>query len=811
MPRVTNAHAFTLAQLLLLGGCVNTDLPQFRMLNPTFNDRIRADFTPLTPEDAMLTRERLGYGFFRDGTGGGFVNELYPVTASNPTPGGFGTLVQTPCLFVGAERRVDGGLSEVDALNASWELVALWQLANPDDVSAVFRELAQGAESDMNLGMCSLSTPVRRRLFDKPKERDDTLGGNAVCDPDGNTSDYTIPLTISDQPNISNECVAGHFFHEMLLEAAPRGPGPGEQDGTCPVLDPHNDVARFEGTAVELPSSVATGWRHSDEPFSVCGYRPNLVTPTGDVSYRIRLKPGHSFGGGGVSRWLAPTVLKVEGHRTIARPMKAPEAAMLPWRWKTRSVDIGETQNPLPRWDENFSPTVQVREVEIESRDAFGGAMPVRPDDGILRFSVPRPTGPATVVLCTLPNPDVVRFTLAAHCVRESGDGTIKDALELTPTYSTAYLHQTPAVVKPVEWSANLSLPTGRSAYIRFFLEAKAYDPHMRSTGLLDFGRLKAGGWNQRIVRVENVGGRRLRVRQVGFGAGSAHPSDFRFVVAGDPVQVPLPLKYSKIEGQDGVYAVELDSSLEEAGLLVVKTEGDALRVSLGDPERGSHAQPVTVYGEPARFEGSLLLREDPAGTFPSVTEDRPFSLTARTEKTLPFDLAPGESVDVVVITEPSAVGVRSALLRVEAEPVGVPGLLWTQSLLRVESVQGGLLRGTPGFLWFNREGGSPDQGSQRTAMIENAGALDLDVTQIRLEGPDAARFSFASSAGGPPLRLSSAAAADIRVTYTPHCDGTYGTPTSLAEHRATLVIASTGGNIDLPLQGSSYGFCELP
>jgi hypothetical protein len=208
-----------------------------------------------------------------------------------------------------------------------------------------------------------------------------------------------------------------------------------------------------------------------------------------------------------------------------------------------------------------------------------------------------------------------------------------------------------------------------------------------------------------------------------------------------------------------------------------------------------------------ARLFGSLLIRDNPSSTFtPTVPSGpRPFALPAFAPRTTPFLLAPGQAVKIAVIAQPTRLGVRDAMIRVEAVAVGAPASLRATAVVRAEALQGPQLHWLPGFLWFNRDPTDSQAETRRTVMIDNVGSYDLDVTQLQITGRDAARFSFQSLRGLPPLRLRPADYDDIWVTYTPVCGGSY------ADHEATLVVNSNGGRAELRLTGNSYGFCELP
>jgi hypothetical protein len=793
LTRPAATAALALVSIAPLPGCVEQHL-EVRWDSPSFNERIRADFKPLTPEDQATD---LRYGFFRDGLvdgrEAGLVSEIHPAAAPGAGPGG---LVQTPCLFVGTERGPGGSLAGTDELRLAWELVAY---RHHDYASSEIRELFNN--SDMQLGLCTLSTPGRRLLFDNPDRPPNRNGSSLTCDPDRNGGD--LSLTLSKDPddnyNISSQCVVGHSTRELVLQAVGRSvPDP---DGTCPA-------GHFDGDRRVLdPTTGATGW-YADGAWSACGYKPNHVIPSGDASYRVATREGADFYGGPAERWLSPSILHVDGNRGVVRPLETPGAGA-PFAWSAK-VDPPNGEGPV-RWTENYTPSVQVREVAIVSRDASGAETALVPRDRVLVAAVPRPARPAAIVECRLA-PDATRFRLPQDCRLSGEDGTVADVVgPLTPTYAVRFLHDTPAVTLPVAWSASLDdLPQGATAHIRFDLVARTQPARLRMSPLLDFGRRQQDRHAEGTVLVENVGGQPLRLRAVQFAAGSAHPGDFSFVLAGDPVEVPLPIQAEPSAG--GGESLGLAPDADETPILVIKERAEAVDVSLGDPDRGPHPQDLTLYGERARLVGGLLLRDDPASTFAAAPPGRPFAVSAYAEKVPPFVLGPGESVRISVIARPSAPGVRSALLRVDAEPVagGAPAL-WAQSLVRVDALQGPQAARAPDRIWFRRTGGPPGQGARRAALVENVGSFDLDVTQLLLQGPDASRFSVLSESGGPPLRLPSGGAADLWITYAPQCDGTYGTPTSAAEHVGTLAIRTTGGDVEIALSGSSYGFCELP
>jgi hypothetical protein len=795
MPHRIGSLGLVLLCALSLPGCDSETVYRVDLepTNPRFNPRVKADFTALQEGDAVdLTR-----GFFRDGGPDqvGVVSELYPVSGSNPA--GPGALVQTPCLFVGAQVDPANHVVAADELRLVWELVAQMGVTNvPDYAKELF------ATSDMNLGLCTMSTVDHRLVFENPQKPFGTHT-DLICKPQSPGLQlpwFRLPKEDVDTLyNVPVNCVVGHPINQVVLQAVARREV--DAEGVCPA-------GRFDGDAVAItPDNGGSGW--FDGAWSACGYSPNHVVPAADATYRLSLTEENDFGNAQAERFLSPSVLVVRNDRSIARPMTPPATAGAPWRWETK-VDPPNGGEAAVRWAENFTPSVQVRGIGLFTRGASGPAVPAMPSDRRLTIAVPRPGQTAISVVCTL-SASASQFTYPDDCVGPGDQPALTAVGPLTPTYATASLTGTPRVTIPVAWSAKLgTLPMGHTAFIRFDVVARSGPPLLSLSSLVDFGRRQKGGWAEGEVLLRNLGGQPLRVRRVSFATGSAHPGDFSFVVAGDPVEVPLPIAATD-EG-DGRWALKEAPDAADAPLLVVKEQADGVRVSLGDPDRGPTPAPLTLYGQPARFVGRLLMRDDPAAVFtPSGPDARPFSVTAYAPKPTPFVVAAGDTVTISVIAKPTAVGTRSAFLRVDAEPLAGGPALWAQSALRVESIEGPQLRMAPERLWFNRTTGPSAASSRRAVVIFNVGSLDLEVTQMQIQGPDAARFSFSSASGNPPPRMPSGGYADLWITYAPQCDGTYGTPTSLAEHTATLAIRSTGGNLDLRLSGSSYGFCELP
>jgi len=277
----------------------------------------------------------------------------------------------------------------------------------------------------------------------------------------------------------------------------------------------------------------------------------------------------------------------------------------------------------------------------------------------------------------------------------------------------------------------------------------------------------------------------------------------------GDPVPVPLPIE--AVPDSAGGVEYRWAADRDEAPLLTVKELDDGtVTVGLGDPNRGSGTEHLTLYGEPATLVGDLLLRDDPASRFEPASEPypRPFEIPAVAERPLPFILSPGQEVSIAVIATPSVPGDRLASITVEAVEVARPTSPWyLTSQLHVEGIYGPLARLLPSNLYFNRPPEHPGLPPVLRALVENAGQLDLRITGLTLSGRSRGRFSVVSDRGAPPFTIPSGGSTDLTITYTPTCDGDY----TLYDDEATLTVESNDRPQSLALSAFSYGFCELP
>jgi hypothetical protein len=769
----THARVAAVLLVLVLPGCVPSAEVKIAFDSGRFNDKVRGDFGPLQMDDLQADPR---FGFFRSDNG--VVSEVFP-HFDGSVDNVSGRLVQTPCLFVGRTLSSTGSGGEGDELRLGWEVIGDLDRSADENIERFFQEHYE------EVGVCTFSSPVKRLLFERPEAP--LSEGGVTC----RRSDegFAVALTLNsadpeETANIPAHCPVGHSWPEVVLEAFP--PDAPNPDGRCPAPG-----GRFAGRPTMLGDTL-----------SACGFPGRPVRPVGDTSYRLSLRPGHAFGSATPERWLSPNTMFVSGGREVVRPLA--DLGGGSFHWQTPVV-VHPRRDADKQWEENYMPTVLVERVEVLSRGG-GGERNETPFENRLRILVPNPSGGADMVACIGRSTNgVFSFAIPDDCMTDN-----TQLRALTPTYAPAHLRGggTP-VTTPITWSVSLpSLQAGRAPFLRFRLRAEgAPRGALRiSPALADFGTLQVGHWRQATLVLSNLGGPELEIRSVGFDAGSAHPANFSFVVAGDPVQVPLPI--DAVAGSGGLtFGLSADAS-DAPVVRFEERPDDTVHISLGDPARGGGTERLRVYGHAARLVGNLFLRDDPSAV-PAPTapaHPRPLRIAALAERRLPFLLGRNQTAKIVVTARPSATGPRTAAIRVDAIPIGDPANpLRVVSQLRVQALSGPQLDVIPTALMI---GTSQYRDSSRFTLMQNLGYFDLRVTRLAIVGRDAARFSLATSGRGapPPLpfTLTPGAAQDVQVRYARECDGSYALP----DHQATLSVESTGGNWQLPLYGYSQNLC---
>lgn len=790
MSRVAIARLFCCALAFSTLACVRTDDLTIAWDSARFNDRLRGDLHPLTPQDLGTDLSR---GFFRDGSDQGLVSPLLPVAASSPS--GNGHLVQTPCLFLGVERDPAGTSLGADELRLSWELVG-----DIDRSAGLASELfVEGYEE---LGLCSFSSPGTRMLFEDPqrppRSEDSRLCGRGQ----GNGSGFALALTLNPDDPASNRnqpilCAVAPSYFDLALDAFVTAP---DADGRCPTGAPGGAPQRLD------EGSVQGGGALLGDRFAACALPGVGVVPTGDTRYRVSLHSDAPFGGTHPELWFSPAVMHVAGRREIARPLAAAGGGRYAWRTKVDPV-VGEG---TVRWQENFTPTVRVESVEIVSRlIGGGGEQVVRPASDRLVLTIPRAGGADAIVSCSGRQRNG-RFGFLVDPPSGSSDCAFDgpELRALTPTYALSVLDLDPPVTQPIRWEVTVpSLPAGRELFVRFRLVARARGAALRSTAVRNLGPLQVGDWAQGELTLENLGERTLQVTAVELDPTSLHPEDFSWVVVGDPVPVPLP-----IEGKPTTNGLVLtwNPDAPAQDLLRATEENGQLSVSWGDPRRGAGSESLDLGASPGTLVGGLLLRDDPAARFAPGPGSlpRPFSVSAYAQMKPPFELPPGAQRRIFVTATPAGTGAREARVRVRAiDPASPATPLEVVGVVAVTGVAGPQLATLPASIWIKRDAGQPAVAPSRWALLENVGASPLTVSELRLEGAGASRFGASAERGAPPFVLAAGDSTRVEVTYAPQCDGSYALP----DDEASLRIVSNGGSAALPLYGLSVGYCELP
>ncbi len=793
MRRVASCLRILLSlSFLLSAACTKQSDVEIHWTSARFNERLRADLEPLVPADLTADLER---GFFRDGSDGGLVSPLFPLAASRPE--GLGHLVQTTCLFVGEERDAAGAPVAADELRMSWEVAA-----DIDRGYAPFDELfAEGREE---LGLCSFSNPQSRLLFEDPS-RPIRAQEASICGWGTDTGGLfrgALTLNPNDWPsnrNLPIYCGVPLGYYDIAVDAF--SPSTQDRDGRCPSGAP-------PATSVRLDERLAAGGPAlRGDRFAACALPAVGVVPTADTTYRLSLHADAPFGGSRPERWLQPSVLTVPGRREIVRPLAALPSGRFSWSTK---VDPQFGEGPV-RWGENFTPTVRVDEVEIVSRAAGTGAgeRVERPGADRLVVTIPQAGGADAIVTCT----GRLRggaFSFAIDPASGNSDCAFDGPAwrALTPTYALAVLDLDPAVTRPIRWEASLpGLAAGRELFIRFKLVGRSRPAALKSTALHSFGRIQLGDGAQAELTLDNVGGRPLEVQSVAFDPGSHDPQDFSFLVAGDPVAVPLPVTALPVPGGA---SLRWSRDAVDQDFLRLAEQGESVVASWGDPRRGAATEPIGIYGESGSLVGGLLLRDDRAARFDlsPAGEARPFAIAATARLQVPFLLSPGARVTLAVVARPLAAGQRSARIAIKAiDPTQPSTPLSVVSSVSVEGVSGPQLHWLPAASWLKREAGESWSEPSRWLLLENVGTSTLTVSSWSLSGAGAARFTLAGERGEPPFLLAPGESTRVLVTYRPTCDGDYGLPDDIA----TVHLASNGGSGALPLFGLSQGYCEFP
>jgi hypothetical protein len=211
----------------------------------------------------------------------------------------------------------------------------------------------------------------------------------------------------------------------------------------------------------------------------------------------------------------------------------------------------------------------------------------------------------------------------------------------------------------------------------------------------------------------------------------------------------------------------------------------------------------------PLRNDQGLLLRDRRDAKFvpwlshPDATA--PFGYPTWVQRRLPFELRPGETAEISVLGEPSALGHRQAGVEVSAVSTLSPAL--RASLVGTAAIwglQGPTMHILPSQLGFPlAEGGGIEY--ERRVMIENVGDSTGSLGLPALAAPGGGRLpagspfalDLASAAAGP---IASGESQLVAIRFRSDCTGRHGWVETLAELR----WPTQDGALIVPLRASS-------
>lgn len=525
------------------------------------------------------------------------------------------------------------------------------------------------------------------------------------------------------------------------------------------------------------------------------------LTAAEDGTYEVTVGPG--------SLVLNPTIRVVgPAGRVIAREM-ARAGDTFSWQTPVEGNECGvDVTQPVPsrreyrcRWQENFSPQVQVERVEIFALTATGQRMPVPP------------AGPLTVRSFDPISVDEDIWS----CVFESGkpqtriadpQSNCNKALVATPTFTLDAFNiavgdvgvsgARPMTV-PLRWSVPLgpnSVPANATVFIEFTLRARAGQALVVATPSRDLGRTRIGHSRGERLLVRNAGSEPARVDSISLTG--AHAADFQF----RPLQqIQEPLKAPMQVTVKGNHAhVKLDN-VQSWEPLIDWTEGSATqRLRIADRDAVSWLQLMSA-GKVTRLRSKTTPAVTPQTASSPIIAVNTANLAA--VRRMPFNLAPGESVEIFVDMTPRAYGRRQALLRVKGVQSTRPDRTWqVYSSLQGWGLYGPDLRVFPaGTLQFPYPP-RPDS-PERSLFVDNAGDEEAIRTDVKIVGRDASKFKLVSQ-HAPRRHISPGDGEAFQLSLSQPClpVGTKEPTVSGPVWQAALRITTSDKTFAVPLSG---------
>ncbi len=816
--------------LFAFGGC----LPQveIQVEKIGFAECIRLDRQPATCDQHDPRFGTYDTGVDEQGKLTRLTAEIYPSSMGKGIPD---NLPRSDCLWLGHnEDSWAGG----DAIQMTWENILS---VNDEDGNPLFG-------GDNIFGACRFDNAVDRQ---SPEFEAGSPSEPWVIEVGDNAA---FPLAVSspkdgfqgarpaDWPGITRD--NNFMFYPLLVEY---NNSASDNYGECPPENTHfNDNPL---PVVKKPDRIFMCPSTNEGRVQACGLCQ--LIPVEDASYQLTSNDQLTF-----PRWMKPNIMVVQGERRIARLMTA-GSSNNEYSWSTplNTKTIG--QKTHYNWHENFSSNVIVSRVQFFERASDGTKTPL---DDITE---------AKLFIKYYPSPDYpnpIRYTCTGQSTGNDGmlfniDRSVSCNFErrgemvnpsLTPTYDIDLLadertyNPDSSLRNPLAWQVRFDRGPTNPVYIDFTLSYRTSDRWglMMKMAVIDFGEVPVDSRRQLYTHglVTNIGDHPMRIDNITILSHANHISydapegTFTYRLPGKPKPVPLPIDVTtpgdhfasdgtKVKGP----MVTLGKDVKDFPLLKVEKGKDCKNrdITLVKPLLGDTAlnlfgdtslsetldkKTLTAYGEPIEMDGQWAFYKNPKADFESKAKansadgtERFMATTAYFDRTLPFELHPGESFDVLVKAQPKIVGEVYAGLKVESTSLWDPQryILPVVTGLRVYGLWGPQLRFIPSILNFPRQYNGNEYW-ESVVVTNNVGDMDLTRRDISIVGPDASRFSVVTSHAAS-LILPPGQFEDFRVQYTPRiCDDPNDPPPLGLQHKAELKISSDGGEVVVPLRGNA-------
>ncbi|MEM9183667.1 MAG: hypothetical protein AAGB27_10995, partial [Pseudomonadota bacterium] len=366
---------------------------------------------------------------------------------------------------------------------------------------------------------------------------------------------------------------------------------------------------------------------------------------------------------------------------------------------------------------------------------------------------------------------------------------------ELTPTVDMASLDANPTLVaRPLVWETRAADPQG--IFFEFTLINRFSPISLRTDELVLFGEIPAGKRPTRYLTIRNTGYRAITIQNVSKGLDSEHPDEFSLQVFDQRHPVPLGLvQDAGPDNNDSVGSLSLTEDYASYPHPEVNLLEDHISASWPQPQE----QSLVVEGVPLTRQHGVLQGQDLAQAFEFRRDGlrQPFAISARTPRATPFTLGPGDAFEVAVTLQPLVPGDKFLSIGLTYIDPDQPGTQHYLSTSVGAQVLAGPVPGTfPTSVLLNDNPGGAQR--VRAFTVFNHGDQTLTLDDLWLAGEDADRFELAGLT--LPITIPPGGLALESIEYHSECVSAG----SLVEHVALVAVATSHGNLILPLRGIS-------